>query len=148
MLEFSHARCFVHLTAITVHSMLLVVSALSKTFDVEPSSLEVYLGDVAVFECRIGGQPRPSVRWLRDDHVLDTDSQGYKLHLDGTLEISIVHFQDFARYKCEVENVDRSRSSREAVLQQNANISEWFFELFLSRRLSTASQSNTHEYVE
>ena len=99
-----------------------VVADISKAFTLEPSDTQAYLGDVAVFQCRMDGQPKPSVRWLRDGHVLDTQGSGYKLHLDGTLEITHVHFQDFGRYKCEAENVDRSRGSEEAVLVQNANL--------------------------
>ena len=86
--------------------------------------MRVFMGDVAVFQCLMEGVPSPEVRWLKDDVALSTDSVSYIQHLDGTLEIRRVHFDDFARYKCEVSNADRTRESRQAMLRQNDDLGE------------------------
>lgn len=98
---------------------------LSKTFELEPTSMRVFMGDVAVFRCHMTGQPPPEVRWFKDGRPLTTDQTSYIQHLDGTLEIRRVHFDDFARYKCQASNADRSRDSREVTLTQNGNLSEY-----------------------
>ena len=87
------------------------------------------MGDVAVFRCHISGEPAPEVTWFKDDRPLITDQTSYIQHLDGTLEIRRTHFDDFARYKCEASNADRTRESREATLTQNDNLSTYRTEL-------------------
>lgn len=91
----------------------------------EPQDLSVHLGDTAVFRCSIDGQPKPVVRWLKDQATVDTNNVNYLLHEDGTLEIRSVQFSDFGRYACEAENVERSRTSRTATLSQNSDVSKY-----------------------
>ena len=70
-------------------SLDCALSDLSKTFTSEPTSVEVYLGDTAVFLCRMDGAPTPNVRWFKDGTEIDRDNQRYVIHLDGTLEIGM-----------------------------------------------------------
>ena len=49
----------------------------------------------------------------------------FRIHQDGTLEISSVQFSDFGRYKCKVENIDRARTSKVADLTQNSDICKY-----------------------
>ena len=85
----------------------------------------MHLGDTAVFRCSIEGQPKPVVRWQKDERAVVIDNVSYLLHEDGTLEIRSVQFSDFGRYTCEAENVERSRTSRTATLSQNSDVSKY-----------------------
>ena len=100
----------------------LSVSDLGKNFNAEAGDLSVHLGDVAVFACDIDGEPKPVVRWFKDDQPLDTDHVNYRIHTDGYLEISSVQFSDFGRYKCTAENIDKAKTSRVASLTQDSDV--------------------------
>jgi hypothetical protein len=103
----------------------LISTDLGKTFSEEPSNVRVHLGDVAMLPCMMEGVPTPSVRWYKDDQQLHPDlSSSYIVHADGMLEIQRVQFVDFGRYKCRVENVERSKMSEEAELSQDSNPGE------------------------
>ena len=83
------------------HSCVLyIILDMERTFDVEPKNVTAYLGDVVVFSCKIGGIPRPSITWLKDDHELPTTSANYVIHeQEGILEIRSAQFKDFGRYR-------------------------------------------------
>lgn len=100
-------------------------SDLSKSFSAEPHSLSVYLGDTSMFECHIDGAPMPEVRWYKDDVEIGTDNDNLVLHLDGVLEIKSVQFTDLGRYKCKVENIERSRTSESITLSQESDVCKY-----------------------
>ena len=97
---------------------------LSRGFSAAPRPLEVYLGDTAMMECQIDGAPTPAVRWYKDDQEIAFDSTNVLLHLDGTLEVSKVTFADLGRYRCKVENTERTRSSETVELSQKSDVCE------------------------
>ena len=92
---------------------------LERVFQEEPQDLTVHLYDTAMFACRIGGAPTPTIRWFRDEIEIDSYDVNYHIHETGVLEIPSVQFSQLGRYKCKAENLDRSRTSRVAVLQQD-----------------------------
>lgn len=103
-------------------------SDLGKEFVAEPQDLTLHLGDTAMLECLIEGAPTPSVRWyLEDREIRETpDNINLILHKGGLLEISRIKFADFGRYKCVVENVDGSRTSRYATISKNHDSGRFF----------------------
>lgn len=104
-----------------ISDYVYLLTDLERVFQEEPHDLTIHLGDTAMFACRIGGAPTPTVRWFRDELEIDPYDVNYDIHEDGVLEISSVQFTQLGRYKCKAENSDRSRTSRVAILQQNSD---------------------------
>ncbi|XP_069102429.1 neogenin-like isoform X7 [Argopecten irradians] len=103
----------------------LDIAHLSKTFDIQPHDMTLYLRDVAMFRCEIDGAPPPNITWYKDGNPLQ-DRNNIRIFTDGVLEINPVEFRDFGSYHCVAESLDKvkSRSSRTARLRQNADIDE------------------------
>lgn len=80
-----------------------------------PEDVEVKLGEMAVFVCRVSGDPKPEIKWLRNSNVLNLDGERYILRDDGSLQISQVAEYDAGEYEC-IANSDmgttRSRKAR------------------------------------
>ncbi len=103
-----------------------MIPDIDRRFSAEPQDLAVHLGEVAMFPCRIGGQPTPHVRWFKDELEISSDGVNYHFHRDGVLEIRNVQFSDFSRYKCRVDVPgDGSRTSTVAQLRQDSDISKY-----------------------
>lgn len=85
----------------------------------------MHLGDVAMFACDIDGEPKPHVRWFKDEMEINTDHVNYRIHQDGYLEISSVQFSDFGRYKCIASSGTREKTSRSATLSQDSDVGEY-----------------------
>ena len=99
-------------------SLLSPTSALPKQFEVTPADLAIHLNDTAMFECQSPGLPTPDVRWFRESVPL---TPGPRTHIypSGVLEVAMVTMADFAQYRCEVSNMERSRFSPFARLSQD-----------------------------
>lgn len=73
----------------------------------EPSDEYVKKGRPAVLKCQVGGNPKPSIMWLRDGNKLDLTSDSRRMiKPDGSLYFSeIVHNKtqkpDEGVYQCE-----------------------------------------------
>lgn len=88
----------------------LPTSALPKQFEVTPADLAIHLNDTAMFECQSPGLPTPDVRWFRESVPL-TPGPRTLIYPSGVLEVAMVTVADFAQYRCEVSNMERSRFS-------------------------------------
>lgn len=97
------------------------IAHMTKTFSIEPETLKVYLGDIAMFQCAIDGIPEPTYTWYKDDVQL-VQTEHIKIYPDGYLEIQDVQFMHMGEYVCEASNMNRSRRSRPATLLQNADL--------------------------
>ena len=91
-------------------SLVSPTSALPKQFEVTPSDLAIHLNDTAMFECQSPGLPTPDVRWFRESVPL-TPGRRTRIYPSGVLEVAMVTVADFAQYRCEVSNMERSRFS-------------------------------------
>lgn len=67
------------------------------------------MGEKVLFECRVTGDPDPTIQWLADGKVISGDQQGVHLDsaADGTqrLIIDSVVVSQTAKYVCVAENV-------------------------------------------
>ncbi|XP_056003789.1 neogenin-like isoform X3 [Ostrea edulis] len=99
----------------------LQTAYLSRNFLIQPEDLNIYIQDLAMFQCRGDGLPMPNVTWYKDSNLLKDVESNVRIYPDGVLEINPVKFADFGTYYCQVENMERVRSSRIAKLVQNGN---------------------------
>ncbi|CAI9727983.1 neogenin-like isoform X14 [Octopus vulgaris] len=97
------------------------IAHMAKMFSITPETLKVYLGDIAMFQCSIDGIPQPKYSWYKNN-VLLKRSNHIKMYSDGFLEITNVRAIDFGKYYCEAKNMNTSRRSRPAVLQENTDL--------------------------
>lgn len=86
-----------------------------------PQDVEVSWGETAVFTCRVDGDPRPSVFWMRDDQEIDVDGEKYRLMEDGSLMIQNTEPEDSGYYECMVKSQDGITKSRPARMVVKSN---------------------------
>jgi hypothetical protein len=99
-------------------------SALPR-FDSEPTTVSLFFGQTAVFECGVTATPPASVTWLKDEQPLMIDHR-MKVMPSGLLEISDVRLSDRGQFRCNISNEDSSRLSRTAELKINLDTGEKF----------------------
>lgn len=63
-------------------------------------------GAMAVLHCEAAGVPEPSVRWFRNDHLLEPDESRQVIGDMGasTLKIKVADSSDFGEYMCRARN--------------------------------------------
>lgn len=94
-------------------------------------SVSSHLGDTALLECKVSGEPSPAVRWQKNREDLpvtfDPDSRLAMLP-SGSLQVSRVQPPDSAMYRCLADNPGGSRTGADAelrVLPGNAGWLRW-----------------------
>ncbi|KAF4017080.1 hypothetical protein G4228_009334 [Cervus hanglu yarkandensis] len=71
----------------------------------QPSSLIRVIGQSAVLPCVASGLPTPTIRWMKNEETVDTESSGRLVLLaGGSLEISDVTEDDAGTYFCIADN--------------------------------------------
>ncbi|XP_013374457.1 PREDICTED: neogenin isoform X5 [Chinchilla lanigera] len=71
----------------------------------QPSSLVRVIGQSAVLPCIASGFPAPTIRWMKNEEVLDTESsERLVLLAGGSLEISDITEDDAGTYFCIADN--------------------------------------------
>uniref|UniRef100_A0A2C9KNK8 Ig-like domain-containing protein n=1 Tax=Biomphalaria glabrata TaxID=6526 RepID=A0A2C9KNK8_BIOGL len=72
-----------------------------------PAQTEHHVGGTKHFECRVGGFPRPQIRWYKDGREI-TDSSRYQFDHsnDGIISMVIqnITHEDEGHYRCRAEN--------------------------------------------
>ncbi|XP_070178153.1 neogenin-like isoform X2 [Littorina saxatilis] len=106
------------LGTIVSRSATLNVASLPKHFEAPPEDITIRLNDTAMFECQSVGVPPPDVRWFRESVAVIPGPKTI-IYPSGVLEIATVTAADFAQYRCEVSNMERSRFSPFATLSLN-----------------------------
>lgn len=104
-------------------------------FDLEPSTIQIFKGQTAMFECRVRTPLRPSgssygtsadfsVEWLKDEQPLILDHR-MKVLPSGSLEIVDSQLPDRGSYRCRVshpQDPDSARVSKEASLRISTDL--------------------------
>lgn len=79
-----------------------------------PEDTQVRVGGTIIFTCRVTGDPKPRIRWMRDSNEVDEDGQRYVIRNDGSLIIKDVTEQDTGEYECVASSDMGSTKSRKA----------------------------------
>lgn len=100
----------------------------------EPQSLLLNLGDMAMLWCHSTGRPVPGARWFRMDKQLVTagggsegGTGGYVVHSDGVLEIRSLQTKDFGAYRCHPDAAINSKPIGLAWINQDSVTSKSAF---------------------
>ncbi|XP_076259164.1 proteoglycan-like sulfated glycoprotein papilin isoform X9 [Rhynchophorus ferrugineus] len=72
-----------------------------RVFQPEVSAL---LGDQAILNCAVSGNPNPNISWSKDNVVIDGTQPRYRIKLDQTLQIITLHKTDSGVYLCTANN--------------------------------------------
>jgi hypothetical protein len=79
-----------------------------------PQDIEVSWGSTAIFTCKVSGDPKPSIFWMRNDEEIALDSTKYTLMENGSLLIRNTEDSDSGHYECMAKNSDGEVKSRAA----------------------------------
>ncbi|XP_052464003.1 roundabout homolog 4-like isoform X1 [Carassius gibelio] len=101
---------------VTSRNASLHIAALREEFRVQPSDVEVAIGEVAVMNCRPPvGYPEPNVTWRKDGTLINSSNEHYT-ELNGKLIIAPAQKNDSGVYSCIASNTAGVRESRAARL--------------------------------
>uniref|UniRef100_A0A9J2P3W7 Immunoglobulin I-set domain protein n=1 Tax=Ascaris lumbricoides TaxID=6252 RepID=A0A9J2P3W7_ASCLU len=90
-------------------------SEICPEFIQELKPVQANEGQVAVFECRVSGVPRPEIKWFKDGQEIIPDEHTKIESLpDGTnrLTVDSARVDDQGNYRCEATNTAGSMSSK------------------------------------
>ncbi|XP_019904244.2 roundabout homolog 1 isoform X2 [Esox lucius] len=100
----------------TSRNASLYIAALREDFRVQPSDMEVAVGEVVVMNCSPPmGHPEPNVTWRKDGVPIHNTDQHYT-ELNGKLIIAPAQKNDSGMYICVASNTIGVRESRAARL--------------------------------
>ncbi|XP_037403459.1 roundabout homolog 1 isoform X2 [Pygocentrus nattereri] len=100
----------------TSRNASLHIAALRDEFRVQPSDVDVAVGEVAVMNCSPPvGHPEPNVFWKKDGILINTTDEHYT-ELNGKLIIAPARKQDSGVYVCVASNIVGVRESNAAML--------------------------------
>ncbi|XP_067253905.1 roundabout homolog 4 isoform X1 [Chanodichthys erythropterus] len=100
----------------TSRNASLHIAALREDFRVQPSDVEVVVGEVAVMNCSPPvGHPEPNITWRKDGILINSSNEHYS-ELNGKLIIAPAQKNDSGVYSCIASNIVGVRESRAARL--------------------------------
>uniref|UniRef100_H3B5H2 Protogenin n=1 Tax=Latimeria chalumnae TaxID=7897 RepID=H3B5H2_LATCH len=91
------------------------ISAMSP-FETQPVSMEVQVGGVARFSCKVNSKPPPVITWEFNRTTLPLAMDRITVLPSGVLQIYGVKQADAGSYRCVASNIANRRRSIEAVL--------------------------------
>nr|XP_055064219.1 roundabout homolog 1 isoform X2 [Misgurnus anguillicaudatus] len=100
----------------TSRNASLHIAALREEFRIQPSDVEVEVGEVAVMNCSPPvGHPEPNITWRKDGILINSTNEHYT-ELNGKLIIAPAQKNDSGVYSCIASNTVGVRESRAARL--------------------------------
>ncbi|KAG7516165.1 roundabout-like 4 isoform X1 [Solea senegalensis] len=100
----------------TSRNASLYIAVLKEEFVVEPTDVEVAVGEVAVLNCEPpSGHPEPNVMWKKDGRPINSSDHHYT-ELSGKLIIAPAEKNHSGAYVCVASNTEGVRESRAARL--------------------------------
>ncbi|XP_051764651.1 roundabout homolog 1 isoform X2 [Ctenopharyngodon idella] len=100
----------------TSRNASLYIAALREDFRVQPSDVEVVVGEVAVMNCSPPvGHPEPNITWRKDGILINSSNEHYS-ELNGKLIIAPAQKNDSGVYSCIASNIVGVRESQAARL--------------------------------
>ncbi|XP_015127264.1 peroxidasin homolog [Diachasma alloeum] len=79
-----------------------------------PEDIHLAIGETASFSCKVVGDPKPKIKWMRNSDEVNPDGSRYIIKEDGTLVISDISENDVGEYECIAESKMGSIASRKA----------------------------------
>lgn len=84
---------------------LTVVTATPRIRQGYKTNVGVKVGDTAVLDCEVTGEPKPSIFWLLpSNNVVSFSKDRYVFHANGSLSINKVKMLDSGKYVCVARN--------------------------------------------
>ncbi|KAL6053803.1 hypothetical protein STEG23_030625, partial [Scotinomys teguina] len=84
---------------------LTVVTAIPRIRQGDKTNMRFKVGDTAVLDCEVIGEPKPSIFWLLPSNdVISFSNDRYIFHANGTLSINKVKLLDSGEYVCVARN--------------------------------------------
>ncbi|OBS69644.1 hypothetical protein A6R68_01815, partial [Neotoma lepida] len=84
---------------------LTVVTTIPRIRQGEKTNMRLKVGDTAVLDCEVIGEPKPSIFWLLPSNdVISFSNDRYIFHANGTLSINKVKLLDSGKYVCVARN--------------------------------------------
>ncbi|KAG7327264.1 hypothetical protein KOW79_008870 [Hemibagrus wyckioides] len=81
-------------------------------FLMQPGSVSRVVGQNVLLPCVVSGFPAASVRWMRDDRVIDDGDSRFELLSGGSLQIFNLTEEDGGMYSCLADNANNSVEAR------------------------------------
>ena len=69
------------------------------------TNFTVNQGDGVVIPCSVEGDPRPQIRWFKDESPISNTDLHYFIRQDSSLEIFSSDSEDTGSYKCQASNI-------------------------------------------
>jgi titin len=108
--------------AITIEEQVPEVHT-KPSFNKELEYLTATEGSLVRLECCVAGDPRPNIKWLKNNEVIDPDN-GYKIQRseDGTVTLIIegAEVEDSGSYTCVADNVAGTATTQSKIRVQKA----------------------------
>ncbi|ERE87727.1 immunoglobulin superfamily member 10 [Cricetulus griseus] len=84
---------------------LTVITATPRIRQDYKTNMRIKVGDTAVLDCEVIGEPKPSIFWLLPSNdVISFSNDRYIFHANGTLSINKVKLLDSGKYVCVARN--------------------------------------------
>ena len=88
---------------IIFYALIMLYIPVPPHFTRTPTDVETHEGVDIELPCSAHGDPRPGIKWVKDDVILENDSK-YRISADGYLIIRQVQQGDQGIYRCEAVN--------------------------------------------
>ncbi|XP_006812951.1 peroxidasin homolog, partial [Saccoglossus kowalevskii] len=93
------------------------LNCIAPHFVMEPSDVDATYGNQVFFSCRATGDPKPDIKWLHNNVLIDAEDGNYNVLEDGTLMIPHAEDDDEGTYECMARNAAGQAVTRVAELR-------------------------------
>ena len=107
-------------------SLLSRFPAVAPVFEDSPREVIATAGEKAVLECAASGNPKPQIRWMRDNQLIAIDTVHVMQWQNGTLVIDDVRETDAGNYTCEANNGMEVAPRRSVLLSVLGEYEGWW----------------------
>ncbi|OCT75409.1 hypothetical protein XELAEV_18030588mg [Xenopus laevis] len=103
------------------------VAECSPFFILKPITTKISLGEDATFQCRVQGNPSPTVKWEKDGKILGKGFDSNRIRIidngeSSSVKIHCIRFSDSGTYLCRAENpVGQATASASLLIDSFSN---------------------------
>ncbi|XP_063930997.1 peroxidasin isoform X2 [Zophobas morio] len=113
-----------------------------------PQDVEISWGSTVIFTCKVTGDPKPSIFWMRNDEEIKMNNDKYTIMENGSLRIKNTDDNDRGHYECMAKNSDgevKSRPARMILVHPERSRNEYGTPVFLVTPTSLTASESTPE---